>query len=185
MISFDVIPPPDGARNLGAVTIDSDGNKWCGFDGGFAKYDGNSWELFTTNNSPLPNEWVTSIVIDTLGNKWLGTYGGGIAIFNENGVVTSIKTNSTFAEDKYLLEQNYPNPFNPITTISYYIPEDSPVKLDVFDILGNKLSTLVNGTKKEGYYSLQFDAKSLSSGIYFYRLQGKDFVSTKKLILLK
>jgi hypothetical protein len=83
------------------------------------------------------------------------------------------------------LEQNYPNPFNPSTTIKYSIPEQSKVKLTLFNLLGEEATTLVNEEKSAGYYSVEFNASALPSGVYFYKLQAGDFVSTKKMILLK
>lgn len=92
----------------------------------------------------------------------------------------------------YQLEQNYPNPFNPTTTIRYAIPSSSLnatslqiVTLKVFNILGQEVATLVNEAKGPGRYEVKFDASGLSSGIYLYRLEAGNFVSTKKLILLK
>lgn len=86
---------------------------------------------------------------------------------------------------EYVLEQNYPNPFNPATTISYSIREKGLVNLKVFDILGNEVKVLLNGEQEAGFYKFEFDASNLASGIYFYTLQAGDFVSTKKMILLK
>lgn len=86
---------------------------------------------------------------------------------------------------QYFLAHNYPNPFNPITTIKYQIPELSFVTLKVYDVLGNEIATLVNEEKTVGNYQVDFDASSLSSGIYFYRLQAGEFVETKKMILIK
>jgi len=94
---------------------------------------------------------------------------------------------------EYSLSQNYPNPFNPITTLSYSIPKQSLVVLKIFDVLGNEIKTLVNENRSAGNYEIEFNAASLSSGIYFYRLQSGDqvsnagqvFVETKKMILLK
>jgi hypothetical protein len=86
---------------------------------------------------------------------------------------------------EYSLEQNYPNPFNPTTTISYSIKEKGLVTLKVFDILGNELKTLVNEEKEVGSYNIEFYAASFASGIYFYSLQSGEFLSTKKMILLK
>ena len=98
------------------------------------------------------------------------------------------------------LEQNYPNPFNPSTTITYELPHSSRVSLKVYNTLGQEVATLVNETKAAGVYTVEFDARSLASGIYFYRIQvrpldsaiGRDsksgagnFVDTKKLILLR
>ncbi len=85
----------------------------------------------------------------------------------------------------FLLEQNYPNPFNPTTVIRYQLPEVSDVKLFVYDILGREVTVLVNERKNAGSYEVKFDAWNLTSGVYFYRLQAGDFVSTKRLLLLR
>jgi hypothetical protein len=85
----------------------------------------------------------------------------------------------------YSLSQNYPNPFNPSTKIKYSIPQTSNVVIKIFDILGNEIETLVKEEKPVGSYEIDFDASSLSSGIYFYRLQAGDFIETKKMVLMK
>lgn len=85
----------------------------------------------------------------------------------------------------YSLTQNYPNPFNPNTTISYSIKDDGIVKLIVYDMLGRKVTELVNEQKQAGTYFVEFNAANLPSGIYFYRLTSGNFSSVKKLILLK
>ena len=85
----------------------------------------------------------------------------------------------------YFLYQNYPNPFNPITTIKYDIIGVQDVKLTVYDILGREVSTLVNEQQQPGNYQVSWNATGVASGIYFYQLRTKDFVSTKKMILLK
>ena len=86
---------------------------------------------------------------------------------------------------QFLLSQNFPNPFNPITTIKYSITEMSKVSLTIYNLLGEKVATLVNEEKVAGNYSVEFNAASLPSGVYFYRLQAGDFISTKKMILMK
>ncbi len=83
------------------------------------------------------------------------------------------------------LGQNYPNPFNPSTAISYQLPISSKVRLVIYDILGREVATLVNGRQEAGRYSVPFNAASLSSGVYFYRLQASSFVETKKMMLVK
>jgi hypothetical protein len=85
----------------------------------------------------------------------------------------------------YRLVQNFPNPFNPNTKITYQIPELSFVTLKIYDALGNEIIKLVNGEKPVGSYKIEFDATTLPSGIYFYRLQAGNFVENKKMILLK
>jgi hypothetical protein len=91
--------------------------------------------------------------------------------------------------EHFKMFQNYPNPFNPVTTISYTLPVRSSVSLKIYDALGRDVVTLVNEEKSAGKYQVQFDAKNLSSGVYFYRLQVSQvsgtFSETKKLVLLK
>ena len=86
----------------------------------------------------------------------------------------------------YELSGNYPNPFNPETTITYSLPEASEVKLEVFDLTGRSITTLVDGaTQAAGEYSVNFDASNLPSGIYVYRLNAGGFQQTRKMTLLK
>lgn len=85
----------------------------------------------------------------------------------------------------YQLSQNFPNPFNPSTVISYQLPVSSQVTLKVFDVLGNEVASLVNLQQEAGSYNVTLDASSLASGTYIYRLIAGDFVSTKKLVVLK
>ncbi len=87
--------------------------------------------------------------------------------------------------NEYNLAQNFPNPFNPTTTIRYSIPQRSNVSLKVYDVLGNEIATLVNEEKVSGVYTATFDASTLASGMYLYRLQAGNFVETKKMILLR
>lgn len=86
---------------------------------------------------------------------------------------------------EYSLGQNYPNPFNPVTSIQYAIGSQQFVSLKVYDILGNEVATLVNEEKPAGKYKVSFDASSLSSGIYFYRLTAGSFIGVRKMILIK
>ena len=85
----------------------------------------------------------------------------------------------------YQLLQNYPNPFNPTTIIDYSIKAEGNVELVIYDVLGKVVEKLVDERKSVGKYSAQFDATSLSSGIYFYSLRVNDFVNTKKMLLIK
>lgn len=85
----------------------------------------------------------------------------------------------------YELFQNYPNPFNPSTEIFYAVPEIAFVKLKVYDILGNEIIILVNEEKSAGYHKANFNAVDLSNGIYLYQLQADEFISVKKMILIK
>jgi len=100
---------------------------------------------------------------------------------------TAIDDNSAsgFTADDFVLYQNYPNPFNPVTVICYQIPKTTPVRLEVFDVLGKKVSTLVNNLQAAGSHSVEFNAEHLPSGIYYYRLQTETFTSVKQMLLLK
>ena len=85
----------------------------------------------------------------------------------------------------YSLSQNYPNPFNPTTTIQYSIPKDEFVKLTVYDITGRTVKELVNGYKRAGKYSIEFNASSYSSGTYYYKLEAGEYKSIQKMMLIK
>ena len=90
----------------------------------------------------------------------------------------------------YNLYKNYPNPFNPITTLRYDIPKDSFVDITIYDMLGNVVNNLVNTYQSSGNKSIQWKAtnnqgKTVSAGVYLYKIQAGDFIDTKKMILLK
>ena len=85
----------------------------------------------------------------------------------------------------YTLEQNYPNPFNPSTKIVYSIPEEGFVSLAVYNLLGEQVASLVNRVQKAGRYDVEYNASTLSSGVYVYRIKTENFTSSKKLILMK
>ena len=97
-----------------------------------------------------------------------------------NAVEVSVNGPLTFD-----LAQNYPNPFNPTTTITYSVPQSGKVKLAVYNLIGQEVAVLVNGAVSEGSHQVEFNAKSLPSGAYFYKLQGENSVSVKKMLLLK
>jgi hypothetical protein len=87
---------------------------------------------------------------------------------------------------EFSLGQNYPNPFNPSTTINYALPKASDVSIDVFNILGKKVATLVDQRKTAGSHSVQFQASNLSSGVYFYTLRvGGRVLKSKRMLLIK
>jgi len=106
-------------------------------------------------------------------------------------IVPAIPTslNDDIALTEFALEQNYPNPFNPSTMIQYSLKEATKVSLNVYNILGVKVATLVNKPQNAGNYTVIFNSNqsnmNLSSGVYFYRLETESFISTKKMILLK
>ncbi|MEJ2545061.1 MAG: FG-GAP-like repeat-containing protein, partial [Calditrichaceae bacterium] len=107
-----------------------------------------------------------------------------ISIYYNTGTYTSIKTKEAkmmFFE----LFQNYPNPFNPSTTITYQIPENGHVKLDVFNVLGQRVKTLVNDFRNAGIYTVEFDGVGLCSGTYFYKLKAGRFFQMRKMVYMR
>jgi predicted CXXCH cytochrome family protein len=103
---------------------------------------------------------------------------------------TDIKLIDNTVPQSYTLDQNYPNPFNPTTTIKYTIPKEGNVKIQVFDITGRLVTTLVNANEATGTYSVTWNGRNsggqaVSSGIYLYRLEANEFVSVKKMVMLK
>ncbi len=86
---------------------------------------------------------------------------------------------------EYTLEQNYPNPFNPSTKIKFNIPMTEKVKIEVFNAVGNKVTTLLNGLKEAGSHEVQFEAENLASGVYFYKISVGNFIQIKKMVLIR
>jgi len=100
------------------------------------------------------------------------------------GLATSVEENKLLVND-FSLKQNYPNPFNPSTSIEYSVMSNEFVTLKVYDVLGNEISTLVNEQKNTGNYKVNFDASSLTSGIYIYRLSAGNNILSRKMMLMK
>lgn len=101
-----------------------------------------------------------------------------------------IRTPQSAIPTEFTVTQNFPNPFNPSTTIIYTLPVDARVTLDVYDVLGQRIAQLVDGTITAGYHDAVFDASALSSGLYLYRLtavgaDGALFTRTEKMLLTK
>jgi hypothetical protein len=111
---------------------------------------------------------------------------GRIKCFNGGpGVVIGITNINATIPDKFSLYQNYPNPFNPETQFKFDVPKTSNIKIAVYDLLGREVSVLINGKMEPGVYNASWNATPFSSGVYFYRLTSDDFVSVKKMILVK
>jgi hypothetical protein len=98
---------------------------------------------------------------------------------------TDVRNTENMVVKEFALEQNYPNPFNPTTVINFSLPKASDVQLSVYNILGEKITELVNGKMVAGNHSVNFNATNLASGMYIYRIQAGNFVSVKKMMLLK
>lgn len=162
----------------------------AGFGGKVIKStnDGATWVQL---NSGTTNNLFEIDVLTATRDTVYACGGQGIIINTWNGgsAPTAITQNGNSIPSDFNLSQNYPNPFNPSTNISFSIPEKSMVTLEVYDMLGNKVSQLVKGEINLGKYTVQYNATGLSSGIYFYRLNAvgtkQEFSKTLKFMLVK
>ena len=132
----------------------------------------------------VQNSTVNSVYVDKLNNKWFG-FNNGYIVKYTGDFPTGIEDEFEITPNQFSLSQNYPNPFNPTTTIKFTILDLRFTILKVYDVLGNEIATLINEEKPAGSYEVEFDAFSLSSGIYFYRLKSGSYIETKKMIVLK
>ena len=125
------------------------------------------------------------ITINGVYNYWCSTHG---ALFGMTGSISTISTEiqriGTVA-NSFELAQNYPNPFNPSTTIKFSIPKSSFVTLKVYDISGREIQTLVNNNLPIGEYNYTFNASSISSGVYFYKISTGEFTDIKRMAIVK
>jgi hypothetical protein len=103
------------------------------------------------------------------------------AIVNNGASVKEVE----LAPSSFALFQNMPNPFNPVTSISYMVDVSGKVELEVYNVLGNKVTSLVNEEQTPGFYSVQFDGRDMPSGVYFYKLTTGEKTLTKKMLLAK
>jgi hypothetical protein len=110
--------------------------------------------------------------------------GGTVIATSQTPILTSVEP-SPFLATNFQLFQNFPNPFNPTTVIRFAVSATTNVELKVFNILGQEIQTLVNEAKPPGRYDLAFNAGSLASGVYFYRLKSGGSIVTKRLVLLR
>ena len=128
----------------------------------------------------------TNVAVNSDGSEFFVTdsYNGNVRVY-KNLSTDVVKEKQKQMTKIFQVFQNYPNPFNPVTTIDYSIYKASLVTITVYDITGKEVEILVNERRMPGNYSIKFDATKLSSGVYFYKMQAGNFVSTKKLVLLK
>ena len=113
-------------------------------------------------------------------------YLAGAVVDNKKyGIITNVIEIKNEVPKTFKLFQNYPNPFNPNTTIKYSIPKDGRVTLKIYNILGAEVASIINEYKTMGIYEVKFNASSLPSGIYFYKLSIEQYTSIKKMIFLK
>jgi hypothetical protein len=142
---------------------------------------GSDSEFYTWNNVWYLSQWTTGDIMETI---YLGpiTSNDKFIFTTPEGVVS---VDDEFVPTRFQVFQNYPNPFNPSTIIRFALPKQTLVKLDIYNILGERVLELINTELTAGTHEVIFNGLNLASGIYFYQLQAGQFLETKKMILLK
>jgi photosystem II stability/assembly factor-like uncharacterized protein len=134
-------------------------------------------------NSGLTNLSVKCLAMSPDGYLYAGTSGGGV--FKSQHSTTGLRKLQTAIPRRFELSQNYPNPFNPSTRMTFSLPRQQYAKLEVYNILGSRMATLVSRELAPGVYSAEWDARSAPSGVYIYRLEAGPQVQTRKMILIR
>jgi ligand-binding sensor domain-containing protein len=168
---------------VSSIVIDETGTKWIGtyhystygnpIQGcGLRKFDGINWTIYDISNSGMPNSLIKTIAIDEDGTKWIGTHGGGLAVFNENGIPVSVKENITSKNNLIL----YPNPAKEMITISS--PAITiPTVLSIFNVSGEKvIERQLNDNES------QIDISALPRGVYFVRVWDEKMTEVMRVV---
>jgi len=135
-----------------------------------------------------PGDYMEWVLITDSGEEYILT-GTDEIVLNQGTTVMTL-TKRAILPQEYTLHQNYPNPFNPVTSLSYNLPEQAQVTLIVYDLMGRKITQLINTIQEAGYKSVQWNAtdtfgKPVSAGVYLYQIRAGEFVQTRKMVLLK
>jgi hypothetical protein len=169
-------------------------NEWNGWPGTPTGGPNDRRSILTSGGFNMATNDTQEVVVAILirrGNSYfnsiteLKNYASAIQYWYDNDFVTNLTSEKEILPSICSLSQNYPNPFNPNTTIKYSIPNASKVRLTLFNLLGEEVTTLVNEEKIPGNYSVEFNASALTSGVYFYQFKAGEFIQTKKIIFLK
>jgi hypothetical protein len=182
------MPMTGAVTSVNDIAFDEYQRVWFATDYGLHIFDGEDVTAYTTENSPLPVNAIRQLAIDQNGKAYIGTLGCGLYVAEYSSPVS--------VEDPILscvpaiAHRNYPNPFNPETTISFTLPTEGDVLVDVFNLKGQRVQRLLSDTLGSGEHCIQWngqdeEGKAVASGTYFYRIQYNNASYTRKMVLLK
>jgi photosystem II stability/assembly factor-like uncharacterized protein len=181
-LTWELVLADGGNQNVTALNINKNGEIFASSSNNqfYSSTDnGNTWKSVLDNMTfcsiqDIKFDKDDTMYIATDESVWRSNPDNTIGIRDKSTVIL-----------QYSLSQNYPNPFNPSTTINYSVKNAGLVKINIYDILGRDVESLVNEKKQPGNYSVTFNAKSITSGVYFYKLEINDYALVKKMIFLK
>ena len=178
-------PEPTVPPEVRHISFDENGVLYVG-TWGQGVWASTNWQATALADFALQVGEISDLVISD-GGVYVLTSGAEMIRFDALSFSSSVDTEEETAElpTAYALEQNYPNPFNPVTSIAFSLPATQNVNLAVYDVLGRRVATLVNGPLAAGQHQVQFNAASLPSGMYLYRLTTPAGAVSKKMVLLK
>jgi C1A family cysteine protease len=180
-------------KDICYLELSGDSLNWIKIDS-LSGGDFGSWERQPLPLNPIPDIgsdqfWLRFHFISDNQNMMRGVYIDDIQIFAKEDAECIVHINPepliNSVPKTYNLAQNYPNPFNPSTIIKFALPKPERVNIDVYNIMGQKIETVLNEPMRAGYHEIEFNAQNLSSGVYFYRIEAGEFQQVKKMILLK
>ena len=168
---------------LKGLARDSKGNLFVSARGGGVAVSEDNGMTWTAINIGMWQKDAQGLYVDDMDNVYLGTRGAGV--FKTQFISSIEPSSSNGIPATFNLEQNYPNPFNPTTTINYELQVTNYVQLSVYNILGQKVATLVSGKQSAGLYTIEWDASEFASGVYLYKLSVGEKNQVKKMLLIK
>jgi ligand-binding sensor domain-containing protein len=169
--------------NVRALVTTSAAALFAGVHGGGVFRSLNHGATWDTVNEALTQLDIHTLVAGSDGTLFAGTHGGGV--FRRDASIDVSAEDEIAVPDQIELADNYPNPFNPSTRIRYALPRHAAVSLRVFDATGRLLAVLLDDEQAAGWHEVAFDAASLPSGVYYYRLQAEGFSEVRQMVLLR
>jgi len=175
-------------KDVRSFAFESGGQIFAGTYGGGVYRSDNNGDTWTSINTGLTNPFVLALAISSSGHLFAGTWGNGV--FRSIQPITSVAENEGVFPQSHVLWQNYPNPFNPETMIQYQLPKQAEVRLEIYNVLGELVRTLVNEKQPPRYYTVRWNGKDehgrpVASGVYLYSLRAGEFVQVRKMMLIR